>query len=103
MLRYLNHSCIDLESNAGVEIVGDEDQKAKFDQWKSNKSALRQQMNRQMLDQQLKEYERLYEAKMQKSIKFLNSPAFTSLPQGASPVVVDYLPAGRKMLNGLQK
>lgn len=41
-----------------------------------------------MLERQLEHYERLYQVKMNKSSKFLNSPTFKSLPL-QSPIVME--------------
>ncbi len=55
---------------------------------------MQKQVQQAMLERQLEEYERLYQVKMLKSSKFLNSPTFKSLPQN-SPVVMEAQLLGR--------
>ena len=55
---------------------------------------MQKQVQQAMLERQLEEYEKLYQVKMLKSSKFLNSPTFKSLPQN-SPVVMEAQLLGR--------
>ena len=55
----------------------------------SRKNLKNQAHHQQLMEKQLEEYERLYDAKVTATTKFLKSPAFTSLPASHSPTVLE--------------